>query len=457
MKKSEYTTYSGGVRYYDSEKEGKEAVEDAERLDAAIAEGRPAGEVMKILREVSGRLPAVLARSIRFGRLFYNDFLAEAGKYAKQFFGANSSALPKAYRHFLKNKDADWTSDALRRLVSDLSCPAKVAPVVAEYKWLAGRLLQDDVYLSCSDEGKEFLLGVAKKAEPIVRRTFVAQIMAEGQANRKERVRVYRSLRPDREYTVRERKEAIQTSAYLMGHHVKVNAAHNGLTQPYSNNAYLPDYHLAVCSKVQEAYAESGYVRYQWARNKLPGYETIRCSFPQFASMSDNYSQSTDRTVMERICSGDNPGNLVLACDLEGVRFGLKQIIYLMKNRKLNILKFILGEAPDLLRTLDLSKMLFYVSAYGDWKMAAEAAAAIESAAPGTAASAIDHFGNTPIWYTLYDLETTHQYDTVRNPVAARENGEAARKEYVDLLESFGCDRYCKNHLGVSYADIEGR
>ena len=30
MKKNEYTTYSGGIRYYDSEKEGKEAVEDAE-------------------------------------------------------------------------------------------------------------------------------------------------------------------------------------------------------------------------------------------------------------------------------------------------------------------------------------------------------------------------------------------------------------------------------------------
>ena len=77
MKKNEYTTYSGGIRYYDSEKEGKEAVEDAERLDAAIAEGRPAGEVMKILREVSGRLPAVLARSIRLGRLFYDDFLVQ--------------------------------------------------------------------------------------------------------------------------------------------------------------------------------------------------------------------------------------------------------------------------------------------------------------------------------------------------------------------------------------------
>ncbi len=457
MKKWEYVTYSGGIRYYDLEKEGAEAVEDAERLDAAIAEGRPAGEVMKILRDASGRLHAVLARSIRLGRLFYDDFLAEAGKYARQFFGANASAVPKVYRHFLKNKDADWPSDALRHLLAGLSRPADVAPAVSEYKWLAGRLLQDDVYLSCNDEGKGFILDVAKKADPVMRRTFVAQIMAGGNANRKEKVRVYRSLRPDRDYTARERREAIMTSAYLMGHHVKVNAAHNGLTQPYSNNPYLPDYHLAVCSKVQEAYAESGYVRYQWSRNKLPGYETIRCSFPQFASMSDNYANSTDRLTMWRACSEDNPGNLVLACDLEGVRFGLKQITYLMRNRKLNILKFILGEAPDMLRTLDLRKMLFYVSAYGNWKMAAEAAATIESAAPGTVASATDHFGNTPIWYTLYDLDTTHQYDTASNPAAAQENGETARKEYVKLLESFGCDRHYKNHLGVSYAELEGR
>ena len=228
-KKWEYVTYSGGIRYYDSEKDGAESVEDAERLDAALAEGRPAGEVMKILRDASGRLSAVLARSIRLGRLFYDDFLAEAGKYALQFFGANASAVPKAYRHFLKNIDADWPSDALRRLLAGLSCPANVASAVSEYKWLAGRLLQDDVYLSCKDEGKEFILDVAKKADPVVRRTFVAQIMAG--ANRKERVRVYKSLRPDRDFTVRERKEAILTSAYLMGHHVKVNAAHNGLTQ----------------------------------------------------------------------------------------------------------------------------------------------------------------------------------------------------------------------------------
>ena len=88
--------------------------------------------------------------------------------------------------------------------------------------------------------------------------------------------------------------------------------------------------------------------------------------------------------------------------------------------------------------------------------MAAEAAATIESAAPGTVASAIDHFGNTPIWYTLYDLETTHQYYSYISPDAAQENDERTRKEYVNLLESFGCDRYHKNHLGVSYADIEG-
>ena len=166
--------------------------------------------------------------------------------------------------------------------------------------------------------------------------------------------------------------------------------------------------------------------------------------------MSDNYSQSADRAELDRICFADNPGDLILACDLEGVRFGLKQIVYLVRNRKLNILKFIIGEAPDLLRTLDLTMLLFYVSAYGDWHLACEAAAAIESAAPGTAASVIDHFGNTPAWYTLYDLATTHQYDSFCD----HNNDEDARKEYVKLLASFGCNLYRKNHLDISYADI---
>ena len=443
MKKKDYVTCSRGVRYYDSELEGAAAVADAEHLDSALADGRPAGEIMQFLHSVSERLAAVLARSIRLGRLFYQDFLLEAGTDARIFFRKHSSAIPKVYQQLLKNHEGAWPVGELKRVMSmlfgaqdgGLRC---FREIYASNKWLAGRMLQDDVYLSCGDEAKEFLLDVALGAAPVVRRSFVAQILTGKRADSKEKARVYRKLRPYRELTIRAKKEDIKTSAYLLGRHVYVNAAHNGLTQPYSNNLSMPDYQLAVCSKVQEAYAESGYVRYQWSRNKLPGYETIRCSFPKFASMSDNYSQSTDRLTMERICSGDNPGNLALACDLEGVRFGLKQIVYLMRNRKPNILKFILGEAPDLLCTLDLRKVLFYVSAYGNWKMAAEAAATIESAAPGTVASAIDHFGNTPIWYTLYNLETTHQYYSYISPDAAQENDERTRKEYVNLLESFG-------------------
>ena len=459
MKNNDSVTYSGGIRYYDSEKEGKAAVEDAEHLDTAIAEGRPAGEVMKILRDASSRLPAVFARSIRLGRLFYQDFLSEAGADARIFLRSHSSAIPKVYQHLLKTHERAWPVVELKRVMSMLSGSQEgglrcVREIYTTDKWLAGRMLQDDIYLSCGDEVKEFLLDVALGASPVVRRSFAAQILTDGRADAKERARVYRKLRPYREFTTRARKEDIKTSAYLLGRHVYVNEAHNGLTHPYSNNASMPDYQLAVCSKVQDAYAESGYVRYQWSRNKLPGYETIRCSFPQFASMSDNYRLS-DRMMLEKICNGDNPGDFALACDLEGVRFGLKQIVYLMRNRKQNILKFILGEAPDLLRTLDLRKMLFYVSAYGNWKMAAEALAAIESAAPGTAASAVDHFGNTPIWYTLYDLKTTHQHDYVYGPDATNENGESARKEYVKMLESFGCDRYRKNHLGISYSDVE--
>ena len=70
-------------------------------------------------------------------------------------------------------------------------------------------------------------------------------------------------------------------------------------------------------------------------------------------------------------------------------------------------------------------------------------------AEPGTIASAVDHFGNTPMWYTLYELETTNRY------VAPSEN-EKSRLAYVQLLRSHGCDPYRKNHLGISYADLKG-
>ena len=460
MTKREYTTYTGGIRYYDVEKEWQEAAVDAERLDAAIADGRPAHEIMRILYAAADRLDAVLARSIRLGRIFYADFLSGAGPDARRFLQMNSHAMPKVYQRLLKGREAPMPIDELRRILEMLSAStpdnlATVREIYANEKWLAGRMLHDDIYCACCDEAKEFLLDVAMNADPVLRRSFVAQVMTCGRADRMDKVRAYRKLRPYREYTTTARKEDIKTSAYVLGHHVFVNAAHNGLTQPYSSNLAMPDYQLAVCSKVQEAYAESGYVRYQWSRNKLPGYETVRCSFPQFASMSDNYSNSVDRMTMEKVCWDDNPGNLVLACDMQGVRFGLKQIVYLMRNARCGILKFILGEAPDLLRTVNLTQMLFYVSAYGNWKIASEAAAAIESSAPGTVASAFDHFGNTPIWYTLYELDTTNRYSDLRVIGGSEATGDAARKDYVKLLESFGCNRYHKNHLGVSYADVE--
>ena len=459
MKKKSYETHHDGVRYYDSEKEGKEAVVDAELLDAAIAEMRPASEIMQMLRTASGRLAAVIARSLRFGRLFYSDFLSEADADARRFFREHAFAVPYFYQRLLKNRDLALPVSEFRWILEMLSSGGRenfesFRAIYANEKWLAGRLLQDDVYLSCCDEAKEFLLDIAMNAAPEVRRPFVAQIMTGGCADAGEKSRVYRKLRPYAEFTTRATQEQVKTSTYLLGHHVFANAAHSGLTVPYSGNASSPDYHLAICSKIQESYAESGYVRYQWSRNKLPGYETIRCSFPKFASMTDNFSKAVDMSVMESVCIGDNPGNLVLACDLEGLRFGLKQIVYLMRYSKRNILKFILGEAPDLLPSVNIRQMLFYVSAYGDWTTASEAATTIEAAAPGTVAKAFDCFGNTPIWYTLYSLESAHQYDTFRGAAMSHDTSEGARKEYVKLLESFGCNRYHKNHLGISYADL---
>jgi len=82
--------------------------------------------------------------------------------------------------------------------------------------------------------------------------------------------------------------------------------------------------------------------------------------------------------------------------------------------------------------------------------VAIEVVRAIEAVEPGTVTRAVDYFGNTPIWYTQYVLNSTDWYSPNRTK-------KYSCADYIQMLESFGCCRYRQNHLGVSYADVENR
>ena len=452
--KIDYITYIGNIRAYVSENDAEAAAADAVRLDAAIVEQASPKNIMSIVMGAKSHLKATFARSLRVGRLFYADFLSKIDEGTLQFLRSVAYTVPKAYQKALGG-GTGMGLEFVKRLLSDLQSDddARISwakGIVNAHGRLVGRILQDDVYALASDKGRNFLLELAHNTNPVVRRLFVSQVMTGDAVDAKSKVGVYSALRPFKEYTTRERHEDIKIATRILGHKAYVNGAHNGLTKAYSDNANAPDYQLAVCEKVQETYAESGYIRYQWSRSKLPGYRIIRCSFPRFASMKDSLSGTIDRDTIGALINEENPGSLALMCDMYGVRFGLEQIVYLMRQGRGKLLSYIARDLPELLGKISRTEILFYVSAYGDWDVAMEVVRAIEAVEPGTVAGAVDHFGNTPIWYTQYVFNSTDWY----SPNRTRKYSCA---DYIQMLESFGCSRYRKNHLGISYADVENR
>ena len=454
MRKYDYIQYAGGLREYASEKNRKAASALAQRIDDLIRNGGESDRIAAFLHTAAPVLAATYARMIYLGRLFYCDLFGRFDRETQHLILSKGACAPKEYQRLLRQRN-DLSPSALTDFISNLcSSDCNRVTCAGEFlrqnRWLIGRVLQDEVYMACGHEAKAFLLECARTGSPTDRRLFVAQMMDSERVPQEEKVAVYRSLKPYDEQFVREKNDQVLIRTTLLGLDARVNGAHLGLYVAYSNNSNRPDYHLAVCDKVQRAYAESGYFRYQWSRSKLPGYEIVRCSFPRFASMKDKWHDSGANGMFDLAAVDDNPGYFKLMCDLNGIVIGLRQVIYLMTNRKTEVLRFLVRECRDELEeSISLTELLFYVSAYGAWEIGAVVAEEIERAAPGTIASAVDHFGNTPMWYTLYELETTNRY------VSPSEN-EKSRLAYVRLLRSHGCDPYRENHLGISYADLKG-
>ena len=450
----DYITYIGNIRAYTSENDAEAAAADAARLDAAISEKASPQNIMAIVMGAKSHLKAMFARSLCVGKLFYADFLSKIDEGALQFLRSVAYTVPKVYQKALEG-GTGMGLEFVDRLMSDLQSDddsriSWAKGLVNAHGRLVGRILQDDVYACASYKGRRLLLELAQNTNPLVRRLFVSQVLTSDVVDAKSKISVYNALRPFAEYTKRDRCEDIKIATRILGHKAFVNGTHNGLTKAYSDNASDPDYQLAVCDKVQKVYAESGYIRYQWSRSKLPGYRIIRCSFPRFASMKDSLSGSMDSGSIDALIDDDNPGSLALMCDMYGVRFGMEQIVHLMRNRRGKLLSYIVQDIPELIGKISRKELLFYVSAYGDWDVAMDVTRVIEGVEPGTVAEAVDYFGNTPIWYTLYVLESTSQYSFSRTMRYSRE-------DYVGMLESFGCSRYRKNHIGISYADVGGR
>ena len=454
MRKFGYILRDDGLREYATEKKRKAASAFARRLDDLIRDGGEPDRIAASLHAAAPVLAATYARMIYLGRLFYCDLFSRFDKQTQYLILSNGACAPKLYQRLLQQRK-DLSPEAMTDFISNL-CSSDCNRVTSareflhQNRWLMGRVLQDDVYMACDQETKVFLLECARTGSSPDRRLFVAQMMNSERVPREEKVAVYRSLKPYDEQFVREKSDQVLIHTTLLGLDARVNGAHLGLSVAYSNNSNRPDYHLAVCDKVQRAYAESGYFRYQWSRSKLPGYEIVRCSFPRFASMTDKWSNAGAKGEFDAAAIDDNPGYFKLMCDLNGIGIGLRQVAYLMTNRKTEVLRFLVRECRDELeKAISLTELLFYVSAYGAWDVGAVVAEEIERARPGTIASAVDHFGNTPMWYTLYKLETTNSY------VSPSEN-EKSRLAYVRLLRSCGCDPYRENHLGISYADLKG-
>lgn len=454
MRKYTYRQYKGGLREYESEDRWQAAAAYATQLDDLIRRNAAPERITAVLHTAQPFLASTFARMIHLVRLFYADTFCRFDKATQYLLLGNGACAPKTCQRLMKRKD-EMSPNAISELINNL-CSRDVDRTrgAREFlllnRWLMARMLQEEVYMACDDDTRKFLLECARIGSSSDKRLFVAQIMNSDGVPQTVKTEVYCALKPYDEQFIREMHEDVLVHTKLLGHDAHVNGAHLGLTKEYSCNENRPDYHMAVCEQVQRAYAECGYFRYQWSRSKLPGYKIIRSSFPRFASMKDKWSSTSTKGLLDEVTLNDNPGCFKLMCDLNGVHVGLTQIVYLMRYRKVESLRFLVRECrEELEEAISLTELLFFVSAYGDWDNGIIIAEEIERMEPGTIASAVDHFGNTPMWYTLYALNTT-------NPQLTWAVSEKARVAFVRMLHASGCDPYRKNHLGISYADVKG-
>ena len=136
-----------------------------------------------------------------------------------------------------------------------------------------------------------------------------------------------------------------------------------------------------------------------------------------------------------------NPAFFKLTLDISGLNVSsVGSVVALLRTGHVKSLAYLVREDFKMLGgCLTPGQLLFHSAVMEDWHDARELAKAVEAAAPGTARTALDPFGNNPVWYALYNWN---------------EGDRKGMAKYAALLESLGCDPDRPCHLGLSARDV---
>lgn len=107
-----------------------------------------------------------------------------------------------------------------------------------------------------------------------------------------------------------------------------------------------------------------------------------------------------------QLADDSNPAYFKFMLDLSGLAVtSVKAAVALLNSGHVKSLAYIVKEHFATMEgCLTPEQLLFRSATIDHWDEACMLAEAIEAAAPGTAAKAVDPFGNTPHWYALYNI-----------------------------------------------------
>lgn len=429
---------------YECEREPEQAERDAEALDALLANSAETARVERLIVASGSRLPAVLARTLRLQSLFAPWRILEMGAAARALLKGVASHVNSHYAASVRMP---------RRRLAELARTFEVVRKAllcgtASSLFAAKAAIRSNGFpaaLFFDEESADRYLA-AEVDDPyscrLVPRELFAVMMLAGGLCREQKAKLFREVRPFGDI-VEYASTKVKCCGFLFGEEAVFGDDIIGLSRPAKANVReeSPDYPMAVNAWLQRAFADSEFIRRAYVANKMSGHDVIASSFRTFGLKSNAISQGQRIDRIVSLADDSNPAYFKLMLDIAGLRVdSVGAVLALLDAGHAKSLAYLVREHFDMLGgCLTPEQLLFHCATLDCWDDACELAEAVETAAPGTAAKAVDPFGNTPLWYVLYN--------------GGRCDTEGLAR-YAALLKSLGCDPRRANHLGLSAEDI---
>ena len=430
---------------YDCEEHAAAASREAAAIDGLLAEKAPTDEIERHLAAAIEFLPATLARTLHLFELLAPHRLLAMSPRTRSALKACHNHLNPAYSAVVRLSsvrlaELEKTFEQMRDFLHGQSPDG---PAVAKHVIFSSCAFPTSVFLD--EETAPICLETPSETPNRIRymtRELFACLMHSDSLTRSAKVAFFNAFRPySRLGSLKAKK--VRVRGCLFGRDAVFPDNIMGLSRPSRGDAFgtAPDYPMAVNPRLQAAFCDSDFVRYAYVANKFAEYEIVAASFDAFAYLSGFNSHSEKPRRLVGLADDANPAYFKLMADLAGLAVDtIPSAVALMDAGHIRSLAYIVAEFYGTMKEcLTPTQLLFHASTLNDLAGARELALAVEKAAPGTAAKAIDPFGNTPLWYLLHNWHRLDEEDV---------------SAYVDTLISLGCNPNRLNNLGLCYNDI---